>query len=148
MRHPIADTLMTLANDTSIEATLLTRKLIRTLYKQLGEPTEQDFPDAYKHASCWSKYTGYSTFIGAVTPDEMHTHNNAPTCYCIKRPSKTKQRIVETYTRDGWNVTVQAYNVMCTKYIRHPKYDNLAVRFFVSRDCAKYAYVIVTDEEK
>lgn len=148
MRHKIADTLMTLANDTSMEATLLTRKLTRNLYKELGSPTKDDFPDAYKHAGCWRKHAGYTTSINTVTTDEMHTHNNAPTRYCIKRPSETKQRIVETYTRDGWNVTVQAYNVMCTRYIRHPKYDNLAVRFYVSRDCAKYSYVIVTDEEK
>ena len=32
-------------NNTTMEGELLKRKLIRELYKQLGTPTEEDFPE-------------------------------------------------------------------------------------------------------
>ena len=53
-----------------------------------------------------------------------------------------KMEIVEDYTRAGWHCRVQAYNVMCNKFVKHPKIDNLWVGFYSSRDCNKYEYVI------
>lgn len=145
MRNKTADELMKLANDTSIEATLLTRKLTRKLYKELGEPTRDDFPDAFKHAGSFERMRGYTCHISTLTPEYMRSYNSMPPVWQISHPSDTKLRIVDEYTRDGWSVTVQAYNVMCSMYIRHPRYTNVAVKFYVSRDCAKYEYVLVRE---
>lgn len=134
------------AHNTTMEGELLKRKLIRQLYKELGEPKEEDFPDEYKVAGgFWTKHAGYTTYIGYATERRMQVSNASDTEWNIDRPSRTKLAIVEEYARAGWHCRVQAYNVLCTKYVKHPKYDNVWVEFYSSRDCNKYAYVI---EEK
>lgn len=127
----------------TIEGELLKRKLIRQLYKELGKPEEEDFPDEYKIAGrCWKKHKGYTTYIEIKTEGEMYYKNNEVTNWHIERPSETKKRIVDDYICAGWHCEVQAYNVLCTKYVKHPKYENIWVEFYSSRDCNKYSYVI------
>lgn len=127
----------------TIEGQLLKRQLIRQLYKQLGDPQECDFPDEYKIAGWgWKKSSGFTNDIEVHSKGWMNDENRAPTRWSIQRPSYTKVQIVEEYTRAGWSCGVQAYNVMCSKYVKHPKYDNVWVRFYSSRDCNKYEYVI------
>lgn len=131
----------------TIEGQLLRKKLIRELYKQLGDPKEEDFPDEYKTAGWgWKKISGYTNDINVYTARYMETENGAPTRWGIKHASHAKIKIVEEYTRAGWNCYVQAYNVMCDKYVKHPKYENIWVRFYSSRDCNKYEYVIEDGE--
>lgn len=131
----------------TIEGQLLRKKLIRELYKQLGEPKQEDFPDEYKIAGWgWRKISGYTNDIDVYTARHMEIENGAPTRWHINRASYTKIQIVEEYTRAGWSCDVQAYNVMCNKYVKHPKYKNIWVRFYSSRDCNKYEYVIEEDQ--
>ena len=78
----------------------------------------------------------------------MKMYNSDPTVWNVERPSRTKMEIVEEYTRAGWHCRVQAYNVMCTKYVKHPKIDNIWVEFYSSRDCNKYEYVIELGENE
>ena len=139
----IVKILMDESENHTMEGQLIKPKLIRELYKQVGDPQEEDFPDEYRIAGrCWKKICGYTTDIGVSTAQCMEAHNKQPTTWYIKRPSMTKVNIVDRYTRAGWNCAVQAYNVMCDKYVKHPKYNNLWVRFYSSRDCNKYEYVI------
>ena len=127
----------------TIEGQLLKRQLIRQLYKQLGDPQECDFPAECDTAGrYWHKMSGYTNDIDVFTQDFMNGHNNKGTNWCIERPSPTKISIVEDYTRAGWYCTVQAYNVLCTKFVPHPRYENVWVYFYSSRDCNKYEYVI------
>ena len=130
----------------TIESELLKPTLIRKLYKELGDPTEKDFPDEYKIAGgCWKKHSGYTKNISILTEAYMNSSNGYHTSWCIQKPSITKIEIVEEYSRAGWHCTVQAYNVMCTRYVKHPRYDNIWVEFYSSRDCNKYRYIL---EEK
>lgn len=130
----------------TIEGELLKKKMIRQLYKLVGEPKEEDFPEEFKIAGgYWKKHAGYTTEISILTEDTILTFNSLPTEWNVARPSRTKMEIVEEYTRTGWHCRVQAYNVMCTKFVKHPRYDNLWVEFYSSRDCNKYSLVI---EEK
>lgn len=143
----IVDFLRKEEENETIEGELLTRKLIRELYKQLADPQEKDFPSEFQTAGrYWKKVNGYTTDIRIMSQREMESVNNSPTYWNIVRPSMTKVHIVEDYTRNGWNCTVQAYNVMCVKYVKHPKYKNIWVRFYSSRDCNKYEYVILREE--
>lgn len=133
--------------NTTMEGELLKRKMIRQLYTLLGEPKEEDFPDEYKIAGTyWTKHAGYTTDIGYATERQMQASNAAETDWHIDRPSQRKLAIVEEYVRAGWHCRVQSYNVICTKYVKHPKYDNVWVEFYSSRDCNKYAYVIELTE--
>lgn len=142
----IVDFLRKEEENETIEGQLIRTKLIRELYKQLGDPEEKDFPNEYKIAGrCWKKIAGYTNEIGISCETAMLAHNNAQTIWCVERPSRTKVEIVEEYTRAGWSCTVQAYNVMCNKYVKHPRYKNLWVRFYSSRDCNKYEYIICED---
>lgn len=130
----------------TIEGNLLKTKMIRELYKELGDPKEEDFPNEYKVAGyCWRKHAGYTRWLEFKTEKEMEWANAENTDWQIVRPSTKKVRIVEEYVRAGWHCRVQAYNVICTRYVKHPKYENLWVEFYSSRDCNKYEYVI---EEK
>lgn len=130
----------------TIEGDLLKTKMIRDLYKELGDPKEEDFPNEYKVAGyCWRKHAGYTKWLEFKTEREMEWANNENTDWYVKRPSQTKMEIVEEYVRAGWHCRVQSYNVICTRYVKHPKYENLWVEFYSSRDCNKYEYVI---EEK
>lgn len=132
----------------TIEGELLQKKLIRELYKQLGAPTEEDFPEEYKIAGrYWEKFPGYTTWINIRTARMMEIDNNAPTTWRITYCSPTKREIAEDYTRARWHCEVQSYNVLCGKYVKHPKYKNLWVYFYSSRDCNKYEYVIEREEE-
>ena len=132
----------------TIEGELLRTKLIRELYKRLGDPKEEDFKEEFKHSRYWSKYKGYTTYIATMTERQMDIRNNAPTTWRITYPSQTKREIVEDYTRDGWHCEVQAYNVLCGKYVKHPHYKNLWVKFYCTRDCSKYEYVIEREENE
>lgn len=127
----------------TIEGQLLKRKMIRELYKQLGDPTEEDFGKEMQPAGTWwEKRSGYTTYLEMHSAENMKEYNREPTEWYIKRASGTKMRIVENYTNNGWHARVHAFNVMCTKYVKHPKYENVWVLFYRSRDCAKYEYVI------
>lgn len=134
--------------NTTIEGELLRKRMIRQLYKLVGEPTEEDFPEEFKIAGrCWKKFEGYTTGISILSENIMLIENAKPTGWGIARPSQTKREIVEKYTRAGWWCRVEAYNVMCSKYVKHPRYDNLWVEFYSSRDCNKYGLVIEREEE-
>jgi len=145
----IVENLIKENENSTMEGELLKRKMIRQLYKELGDPKEEDFPDEYKVAGrCWEKRRGYTTWMSILPENKMLIENSQPTDWCIDRPSRTKMEIVEEYTRAGWNCRVQAFNVMCTKYVKHPRYDNIWVRFYSSRDCNKYEYVIEEKENE
>lgn len=145
----VIKTLKDLRFNDKIEGELLEKKLIRQLYKMVGEPKEEDFPEEFKVAGrYWKKREGYTTGISILMEDTMLYENAKPTNWQIERPSRTKMEIVEEYTRAGWHCSVQAYNVMCSKYVKHPRYDNLWVEFYSSRDCNKYALVIELGENE
>lgn len=133
--------------NTTMEGELLKKKMIRQLYKLVGEPTKEDFPEEFETAQCcgWRKHDGYTTWISIKTENAMLIDNAEPTDWQVKNPSEKKEHIVERYTRAGWWCRVQAYYVMCNRYVKHPRYDNLWVEFYSSRDCNKYELVI---EEK
>lgn len=135
--------------NSTIEGQLLHKKLIRELYKQLGDPKREDFPEEFETADVcgWSKTPGYTTWINIRTARMMEIDNNAPTIWRINRSSMTKVNIAEKYTRAGWHCEVQSYNVLCGKYVKHPRYKNLWVHFYSSRDCSRYSYVIERGEE-
>ena len=142
-------TLKDLRYNDKLEGKLLEKKLIRQLYKLVGEPTKEDFPEEFKVAGgYWKKHEGYTNGISILMKDTMKMYNGDPTTWCIERPSRTKMEIVEEYTRAGWHCRVQAYNVICTKYVKHPKVDNLWIEFYSSRDCNKYEYVIELGENE
>lgn len=128
----------------TIEGKLIKNKLIRELYKQLGNPKREDFQDEYETANCysWDKFSGYTKEIAILSEEYMENENASPTEWRIAKASETKLRIVERYTRDNWHCTVQAFNVLCSKYKKHPEYKNIWVEFYSSRDCNKYRYVI------
>ena len=142
----IVDFLKKENENATIEGQLIKKQLIRMLYKKLGDPEEKDFPEEYKIAGrCWKKVQGYTQDIEIHSKTYMKDENRAPTRWNIQRPSPTKVSIVEDYTRAGWSCEVQAYNVMCSKYVEHQKYKNVWVKFYSSRDCNKYEYVICED---
>lgn len=145
----LADFLKRENKNKTIEGQLLEKKLIRELYNKIGTPEEKDFPDIYRTAGrCWKKFPGYTTYINIRTARMMEIDNNAPTTWRITYASRTKVQIVEEYTRAGWHCEVQSYNVLCGKYVQHPKYKNIWVYFYSSRDCNKYEYVILGDEDE
>lgn len=132
----------------TIEGQLLKKKLIRQLYKLVGEPKQEDFPEEFKIAGgYWKKHAGYTTYIGMWTEIQMLCMNADEAVWRIDRPSKTKLEIVEKYERKGWSCDIQAYNVICRKYVKHPRYDNLWVQFYSSRDCNKYELVIEMEDK-
>lgn len=132
----------------TIEGQLLKKKLIRQLYKLVGDPKQEDFPEEFKIAGgCWEKRQGYTTGIDYLKENTMLIENSQPTYWAIERPSQRKLSIVEEYTRAGWWCRVGAYNVMCAKYVKHPRYDNLWVEFYSSRDCNKYELVIEMEDK-
>lgn len=137
------------AKNETIEGQLIKKQLARELYKQLGEPKKEDFNDIYETAGrYWKKIQGYTNEIDVETARWMEGQNNQGTYWRVERPSMTKIGIVEDYTRKGWHCEVQSYNVLCNKYVRHPKYKDVWVRFYSSRDCNKYEYIIERDENE
>ena len=136
------------AENETIEGQLLRKKLIRELYKQIGEPKEEDFKEEFKIAGTyWKKFPGYTQDIDVETESYMKNVNKMPTIWNITYPSQTKIEIEKEYSEAGWHCEVQAYNVICRKYAKHPKYKNLWVRFYSSRDCNKYEYIIELEEK-
>lgn len=136
-----------LTQDT-LETRLLKPRLIRQLYKQLGKPTQDDFPGAYKHASSFRRADGYTTRLVPYRPTQMDAYNNMRVDYHIKQPSYMKRRIINDYYQDRWHVVVYAFNVLCSKFIRHPRYPQIAVYFHKTRDTATYEYVLVKDDKE
>ena len=145
----VIKTLKDLRYNDKLEGKLLEKKLIRQLYKLVGEPTEEDFPEEFKVAGgYWKKQEGYTKDIEIEHECCMENSNREVTNWHIERASGTKMRIAEEYVRAGWHCEVQSYNVICTKYVKHPRYDNLWVCFYSSRDCNKYEYVIELGENE
>lgn len=128
-----------------MERELLTRKMMRQLYKELGDPNPADYEGVGNHLRRVDRVSGYTKYPIVISKDETRWINGDVT-YRIARPSETKQRIVEEYTRDGWSCNVQAYNVSCVKYVPHKDYDNIWIRFISTRDCSKYEYVLVKED--
>lgn len=132
----------------TIEGQLLRKTFIRELYKKLGNPKEEDFPNEFKIAGrYWKKFGGYTLGIDVISANKMMMENRERTYWRINKASMTKVNIVEDYTRDGWHCEVQSYNVICRKFAKHPRYKNLWVYFYSSRDCNKYEYVIERKEK-
>ena len=128
-----------------MERELLTRKMMRQLYKELGDPNPADYEGVGNHLYGVRKVSGYTKMPIVITRDKLK-YINCDVDYHIKKPSETKQRIVEEYTRDGWSCVVEAYNVSCDIYVPHKDYDNLYIRFISTRDCSKYEYVLVRED--
>ena len=128
-----------------MERELLTRKMMRQLYKELGDPKPADYKGVGNHLSEVRKMSGYTKLPIVITRDKLKCING-DVDYHIKKPSETKQRIVEEYTRDGWSCVVEAYNVSCDIYVLHKDYDNLCIRFLSTRDCSKYEYVLIRED--
>lgn len=131
--------------DKIMERELLTRKMMRQLYKELGNAKCADYPTVYNHIGYANKVSGYTTYPLIKTEDELKYINNRQTDWHIKSCSDTKERIVESYTNDNWHCTVYAMNVCCDTYVKHKDYDNIYIRFISTRDCAKYEYVLVKE---
>ena len=128
-----------------MERELLTRKMMRQLYKELGDPNPADYEGVGNHLYKVCKVSGYTKLPIVITRDKLK-YINGDVDYHIKKPSETKQRIVEEYTRDGWSCVVESYNVSCDIYVPHKDYDNLYIRFISTRDCSKYEYVLVRED--
>lgn len=128
-----------------MERELLIRKMLKQLYKELGDPNPADYEGVGKYLYRVNKVSGYTKFPMVITKDKLK-YTKGDVEYRIKRPSETKQRIVEEYTRDGWSCLVQAYNVSCDIYVPHKDYDNLCIRFISTRDCSKYEYVLIRED--
>ena len=131
----------------SMEKQIAMPRLIRQLYKELGEPDVNDYPIIAKRIRYAKRMPGYTKWLDVKNEREMRWHNTSPVDYHIDRPSETKRNIIDSYYSDDWHITVHAYNVLCSRYEKHKDFDNVAVYFYVSRDCEKYEYVIVRDEE-
>lgn len=134
------------SNPDAIESKLAARKHIRGLYSLLGDPTRDDFPEIFETSGAYgfTRRPGYTTGICVYNISDFW---QKPVDYSIQRPSKTKQRIVHRYYDARWDVAVQAYNVICTKLMQHPRFPDIAVRFYSSRDCARYEYLIKGDDD-
>lgn len=141
----IIDVLLKEHDNETIEGQLLKPKLIRELYKQLDTPSEEDFGEDMKPAGTyWDKFPGYTKDVQIIDSEEhIKAYNASPNLWHINKASGTKVRIVENYNDNGWHATIHAYNVICTKYVKHPRYKNLAVFFYSSRDVNRYEYVLM-----
>lgn len=127
----------------TIEGQLLRKKLIRELYKQLGEPKTEDFEKEMEPAgTCWTKENGYTTNIEIMTEKYMKYCNGQATNWQITYPSATKKEIVRKYEEKGWSCSVGPYVVSCMKFVKHPKHEGVWVRLRSTRDFNKYEYII------
>lgn len=130
-----------------MEKELLTKKMMRQLYKELGDPNPADYKGVGEFLYSVDKMRGYTVWVETQTKSELkRLERGGDVRFRIKRPSETKMNIVERYTKAGWNCDVQAYNVSCDKYMPHKDYDNIWVRFISTRDCSKYEYVLVKED--
>lgn len=133
----------------TIEGQLLRTKLIRELYKQLGEPKEEDFGKEMEPAGTyWTKINRYTKNIEIMTERHMKYCNNQETNWQITYPSDTKKVIVKKYEEKGWSCNVGPYVVSCMKFVKHPKYEGIWVCFRSTRDHNKYEYVIEKKEDE
>lgn len=131
------------ADNETIEGKLLRTRLIRELYKQLGDPKEDDFGKEMEPAGTyWTKENGYTTWIEIMTANHMEHCNKFETRWQITHPSETKKAIVRKYEDKGWSCSVGPYVVSCMKFVKHPKYEGVWVCFRSTRDCNKYEYII------
>lgn len=127
----------------TIEGQLLRTKLIRELYKQLGVPKEEDFgKDMEPAGTWWAKEDGYTKNIEIMGASHMDACNREETRWQITYPSYTKKVIERRYRDKGWHCSVGPYVVSCTKFVKHPKYENIWVLFRSTRDCNRYQYII------
>lgn len=130
-----------------MERELLIRKMLRQLYKELGDPNPADYEGVGEFLYSVDKMSGYTKWVNIHTKEYLEFKQPGKFVdYRIKRPSETKMAIVEKYTREGWNCDVQAYNVSCDKYVPHKDYDNIWIRFISTRDCSKYEYVLMRED--
>ena len=128
----------------TLECEFATPKMMRQLYKALGDPNPKDYDGVGEFLWRVNRMQGYTKYPQILTVRQMECRNCAED-YRIKRPSETKKRIVEDYKKHGWGVDVQAYNVLCEKFMPHKDYKNIWIRFISTRDCAKYEYVLVEE---
>lgn len=127
----------------TIEGQLLRTKLIRELYKQLGDPKEEDFgKDMEPAGTYFGKEKGYTTSIEVMTASHMDYCNKQEANWQIKYPSQIKRQIVREYENKGWSCDVGPYVVSCMKFVKHPKYEGVWVCFRSTRDYNKYQYII------
>lgn len=127
----------------TIEGQLLRTKLIRELYKQLGDPKKEDFEkDMEPAGTYWIKENGYTTNIEVLTANHMDYCNKQATNWLITYPSATKREIVRAYEEKGWSCSVGPYVVSCIKFVKHPKHEGVWVCFRSTRDHNKYQYII------
>lgn len=127
----------------TIEGQLLRTKLIRELYKQLGDPTKEDFEKEMEPAGTyWAKENGYTTNIEIMTANHMEHCNKLETNWQIRYPSDTKRSIVRRYEDKGWHCSVGPYVVSCMKFVKHPKHEGVWVCFRSTRDVNRYQYII------
>lgn len=130
-----------------MERELLTKKMMRQLYKELGDPDPTDYEGVGEFLYRVNKMSGYTKWVTIHTKEFLEIKRPGKFVeYRIKRPSETKMAIVDRYIKAGWNCDVQAYNVSCDKYVPHKDYDNLWIRFISTRDCSKYEYVLVKED--
>lgn len=133
----------------TIEGQLLRTKMIRELYKQLGDPKEEDFgKDMEPAGTYWTKETGYTTSIEVMTANHMEYCNKQETNWQITYPSDTKCSIERNYRDKGWSCSVGPYVVSCMKFVKHPKYEGIWVCFRSTRDNNKYQYIIEKKEDE
>lgn len=131
------------ADNETIEGHLIRTKLIRELYKQLGDPNKEDFEKEMEPAGTyWTKEAGYTTNIEIMTASHMNACNREETNWQITYPSGTKKAIVREYEDKGWHCSVGPYIVSCTKFVKHPKHEGVWVCFRSTRDHNKYEYII------
>lgn len=128
--------------DKIMEAEMLTPKLIRQLYKELGEPNTKDYPTVGKHIYSADRQAGFTKYIKVATAKDFE-YMNGRVDMRINKMSETKAGIVDRYTRDDWSATVYAYNVICDTYVKHKDYDFIYIHFISTRDTSRYEYALV-----
>lgn len=133
----------------TMEGRFLKRKLIRSLYNGVGDikPSDIERPEkVFGHACSFNRHNGYTTYICTLTREQLKERMAGGDVRSrVNKMSNIKERITREYAADGWNALVQPFNVICTKIVKHTRYDKLWVEFYVSRDCSKYQLVIETD---
>lgn len=143
----LADNIIKLKTDQDkfMEAEMLTPKLIRQLYKELGAPDTKDYPTVHKHICCASRQKGYTKYIEVDTEFGFKSRNRCIDSH-INKMSDIKARIVDEYTNDNWSAVVYAFNVICDTYVKHKDYDFIYIHFISTRDTARYEYALVKED--
>lgn len=132
--------------DKTMENELLKKKYIRELYKILGDPKIEDYGEEnFVGAKHFKRQNGWTKDIENYTIEDAFRFNQEYSSR-VDRPSQTKIDIADRFEKAGWNVDIQAYNVIVKKIIAHRTIKNLGCLFYESRDCAKYEYVILEED--